>query len=172
MTFEMKALASRTCVSSTLLATALAPIIRLIITFGKDVQKPVVVGLITVLQRIDEDETPAGLQKRHGGLARTARGREDPSHGQGHWRAGLQGLSDRSTLLWAKTGHSRMKKPPKSSFPMAVEGMADLAHEFSDFGYQETDDPDEADRRRYYKVEKWDAAEQHVEAFLCASNDL
>jgi hypothetical protein len=46
-----------------------------------------------------------------------------------------------------------MKKPHKSSFPMAVEGMADLAHEFSEFGYRETDDPDEADRRGYYKVE-------------------
>jgi hypothetical protein len=55
---------------------------------------------------------------------------------------------------------------------MAVEGMADLAHQFSEFGYQETNDPDEADRRRYYKVEKWDAAEQHVEALLYASNDL
>jgi hypothetical protein len=65
-----------------------------------------------------------------------------------------------------------MKKPHKSSFPMAVEGMADLAHEFSEFGYRETDDPDEADRRGYYKVEKWDAAEQHVEALLYASNDL
>jgi hypothetical protein len=27
-------------------------------------------------------------------------------------------------------------------------------------------------RRRYYKVEKWDAAELHVEALLHASNDL
>jgi hypothetical protein len=65
-----------------------------------------------------------------------------------------------------------MKNPPKSSFPMAVEDMADLAHEFSEFGYRETDDPDEADRRRYYKVEKWDAAERHVEALLYVSNDL
>jgi hypothetical protein len=63
-------------------------------------------------------------------------------------------------------------KPPKSSFPIAVEGMADLAHEFSEFGYQETEDANEADRRRYYKVERWDAAEQHVEALLYASNHL
>jgi hypothetical protein len=35
-----------------------------------------------------------------------------------------------------------------------------------------TDDPDDADRRRFYKVEKWDAAELHVEALLHASNDL
>jgi hypothetical protein len=27
--------------------------------------------------------------------------------------------------------------------------------ELSEFGYRETDDPDEADRRNYYKVEKW-----------------
>jgi hypothetical protein len=38
---------------------------------------------------------------------------------------------------------------------MAVENMADLARELSEFGYRETNDPDEADRRRYYKVEKW-----------------
>jgi hypothetical protein len=46
------------------------------------------------------------------------------------------------------------------------------AAELSEFGQRETDDPDEADRRQYYKVERWDAAEQHVEALLCASNDL
>ena len=33
----------------------------------------------------------------------------------------------------------------------------ELARELDEFGYRETDDPDEADRRRYYKVEKWDA---------------
>jgi hypothetical protein len=33
----------------------------------------------------------------------------------------------------------------------------------SEFGYRETDDPDEADRRRFSKVEKWDAAAQRVE---------
>jgi hypothetical protein len=55
---------------------------------------------------------------------------------------------------------------------MPVEEHDDLARELSEFGYRETDDPDEADRRRYYKVEKWDAAEMHVEALLYASNDL
>ena len=44
--------------------------------------------------------------------------------------------------------------------------------EFSEFGYRETDDPDEADRRRFYKVERWDAAELHVVEFIHASNDL
>jgi hypothetical protein len=65
-----------------------------------------------------------------------------------------------------------MKRPHHSSYPMPVEEHDDLARELSEFGYRETDDPDEADRRRYYKVEKWDAAEMHVEALLYASNDL
>ena len=46
------------------------------------------------------------------------------------------------------------------------------AREFEEFGYRETDDPDDADRRRFYKVEKWDAAEMHVGALPHASNDL
>ena len=54
---------------------------------------------------------------------------------------------------------------------MPLEEAEELAGELSEFGYREIDDPDEADRRRYYKVEKWDAAE-HVEALLYASNDL
>ena|SRR5215471_6954975 len=32
--------------------------------------------------------------------------------------------------------------------------------------------PDDADRRNYYKVEKWDSAELQIEALLHASNDL
>jgi hypothetical protein len=45
---------------------------------------------------------------------------------------------------------------------MPVEEHDDLARELSEFGYRETDDPDEADRRRYYKVERWDSTERHV----------
>jgi hypothetical protein len=65
-----------------------------------------------------------------------------------------------------------MKRPQHSSYPMPVEDAEELARELSEFGYRETTDPDEAERRRYYKVEKWDAAELHVEALLHASNDL
>ena len=65
-----------------------------------------------------------------------------------------------------------MKKPRRSSYPMPAEEAEELAAELSEFGYRETEDPDEADRRRYYKVEKWDADELHVEALLRASNDL
>jgi hypothetical protein len=66
----------------------------------------------------------------------------------------------------------QMKKPRQSSYPMPVEEHDNLARELSDFGYRETDDPDDADRRRFYKVEKWDAAELHVVTLLHASNDL
>jgi hypothetical protein len=55
---------------------------------------------------------------------------------------------------------------------MPFEEHDDLARELSEFGYRETDDPDDADRRRFYKVEKWDAAELHVVELLHASNDL
>jgi hypothetical protein len=55
---------------------------------------------------------------------------------------------------------------------MSIEDKDELAQEFAEFGYRATDDPDDADRRRFYKVEKWDAAELHVEALLHASNDL
>jgi hypothetical protein len=55
---------------------------------------------------------------------------------------------------------------------MPVEEHDDLARELGEFGYRETDDPGDADRRRYYKVEMWDAAEVHVVALLHASNDL
>jgi hypothetical protein len=48
-----------------------------------------------------------------------------------------------------------MKRPRHSSYPMAIEEAEELAAELSEFGYRETDDADEADRRRYYKVEKW-----------------
>jgi hypothetical protein len=65
-----------------------------------------------------------------------------------------------------------MKKPHHSSYPMPLEEADELAHELSEFGYRETDDPDEADRRRYYKVELWDPTETHVLQFLHASNDL
>ena len=64
-------------------------------------------------------------------------------------------------------------RPPRSSsYPMSVDDKEELAREYSEFGYRETDDLDEADRRNYYKVERWDAAEQHVFQLLHASNDL
>jgi hypothetical protein len=55
---------------------------------------------------------------------------------------------------------------------MRIEEAEELAGELSEFGYRETVDPDEADRRRYYKVELWDSTEQHVLQLLHASNDL
>jgi hypothetical protein len=55
-----------------------------------------------------------------------------------------------------------MKKSRGFSYPMPLEDAEELARELSEFGYRETDDPDEADRRRFYKVERWDAGEQHV----------
>lgn len=55
---------------------------------------------------------------------------------------------------------------------MPVEEREELARELSEFGYSETSDPDVADARNYYKVEKWDAGGLHVEALLHASNDL
>jgi|HubBroStandDraft_6_1064221.scaffolds.fasta_scaffold764373_2 hypothetical protein len=54
-----------------------------------------------------------------------------------------------------------MKRPHQSSYPMAVEECEELAREFNEFGYRETNDPDEADRRSFYKVERWDSTEQH-----------
>jgi hypothetical protein len=65
-----------------------------------------------------------------------------------------------------------MKSPRHSSYPMPAEDAEELARELSEFGYRETDDADEADRRRFYKVEKWDAAEVHVLELVHASNDL
>jgi hypothetical protein len=46
------------------------------------------------------------------------------------------------------------------------------AAELSEFGYRETDDPIEADRRGFYKVERWDKDELHVVEMVHASNDL
>jgi hypothetical protein len=66
----------------------------------------------------------------------------------------------------------RMKKPRQSSYPMPAEDAGELARELDEFGYRETDDPDEADRRSYYKVERWDSAESQVLQLLHASNDL
>ena len=45
---------------------------------------------------------------------------------------------------------------------MSIEDYDELAQEFAEFGYRETFDPTDADRRNFYKVEKWDAAELHV----------
>src|SRR6476661_10876427 len=55
---------------------------------------------------------------------------------------------------------------------MSIEDKDELAQEFAEFGYRETFDPNDADRRNFYKVEKWDAAELHIEALIHASNDL
>jgi hypothetical protein len=55
---------------------------------------------------------------------------------------------------------------------MPIEDLYALAAELSEFGYSETDNADEADRRSYYKVERWDSTEQHVFQLLHASNDL
>jgi hypothetical protein len=65
-----------------------------------------------------------------------------------------------------------MNNPRHSSYPMPAEEREDLARELEQFGYRETDDAEEADRRNFYKVEKWDAADLHIEALLHASNDL
>ena len=65
-----------------------------------------------------------------------------------------------------------MKGPRHSSYPMSLEESEELARQLDEFGYRETNDPDEADRSRFYKVEKWDTSELHVEALLYASNDL
>ena len=59
----------------------------------------------------------------------------------------------------------------KATYPMSIEDKDELAQEFAEFGYRETFDPNDADRRNFYKVEKWDAAEVHVEALINASND-
>jgi hypothetical protein len=40
-----------------------------------------------------------------------------------------------------------MKKPRHSPYPMPADEREELAREFEQFGYGETDDPDEADRR-------------------------
>ncbi len=55
---------------------------------------------------------------------------------------------------------------------MSIEERDELAGELDQFGYRETDDPESADQRRFYKVERWDAHELHVEALVHASNDL
>ena len=55
---------------------------------------------------------------------------------------------------------------------MSIEDYDELAQEFAEFGYRETSDPKDADRRNFYKVEKWDAAQVHVQSLIHASNDL
>jgi hypothetical protein len=65
-----------------------------------------------------------------------------------------------------------MKKSRGFSYPMPLEDAEELAREPSEFSYRETDDPDEAYRRRFYKVERWDAGEQHIIELVRASNDL
>ena len=63
-------------------------------------------------------------------------------------------------------------KKARSSYPMPIGEHDQLKRELDEFGYRETRDPDIADQRRFYKVERWDAHDQHVEALVHASNDL
>jgi hypothetical protein len=65
-----------------------------------------------------------------------------------------------------------MRPPRHSGYPMSADEREEIAREFEEFGFRETDDPDEGDRRNYYKVERWDSTEQHVFQLLHASNDL
>jgi hypothetical protein len=60
----------------------------------------------------------------------------------------------------------------KTTYPMSIEDKDELAQDFAEFGYRETSDSKDADRLNFYKVEKWDAAELHVEGLIHASNDL
>jgi hypothetical protein len=56
---------------------------------------------------------------------------------------------------------------------MAIEEREELAREFAELGYSQNDDSDEANRRSYYKVERWDSTpQQHLFRLLHASNDL
>jgi hypothetical protein len=59
-----------------------------------------------------------------------------------------------------------MNAPRQSGYPMAVEGMMELADELSEFGDRESANPNEADRRDHYKVERGDGL------LLYASSDL
>ena len=43
----------------------------------------------------------------------------------------------------------------EATYPMSIEDKDELAEEFAEFGYRETSDPNDADRRNFYKVEKW-----------------
>ena len=63
-------------------------------------------------------------------------------------------------------------KRPRQSYPMSADERDEIAAEFAEFGYRETDDPDEADRRRYYKVEPMGFGRAARPAGLHASNDL
>ena len=53
-----------------------------------------------------------------------------------------------------------------ATYPMSIEDKDELAQEFAEFGYRETFDPNGADGRNFYKVEKWDAAELHIEVLI------
>jgi len=63
----------------------------------------------------------------------------------------------------------RFRKP---TYPMSIEDKDELAHEFSEFGYRDTSDPDVADRRNYYKVEKWSRDGQRVTELLFEGSSL
>ena len=69
-----------------------------------------------------------------------------------------------------------MNSNDRSPFPQSdlshVDRRQRRACPVAEFGYRETFDPNDADRRNFYKVEKWDAAELHIEALIHASNDL
>ena len=82
-------------------------------------------------------------------------------------------VSPSSAIKWMQrrqaTGSIAAKPSGGSVSPLEAHAAFLFAPEF---GYRETSDPDDADRRNFYKVEKWDAAELRVEALLHASNDL
>ena len=42
----------------------------------------------------------------------------------------------------------------KATYPMSIEDKDELAQEFAEFGYRETFDPNDADRRNFYKVNR------------------
>ena len=63
-------------------------------------------------------------------------------------------------------------KTRRPAYPMALEDRDELEAELDAFGYRETDDAGEADRRNFYKVERWDSGDLHVEQLVHASNDL
>jgi hypothetical protein len=63
-------------------------------------------------------------------------------------------------------------KRPRHVYPMTADERDEITGEFAEFGYRETDDSGEADRRRYYKVERWDSSQQHALQFCTRTMTL
>jgi hypothetical protein len=55
---------------------------------------------------------------------------------------------------------------------MSIEDYDELAQEYAEFGYRETFDPTDADRRNFYKVEAWSQDGMRIDALLYAGNSL